>query len=108
TILWVGICSSTSAFSSAASTPKSPHPGHQSGSALPFMSAMVSGLVVNVAVAIFVFSSNHDFVCGHRKCAPTRELLFYSVYDVVRHERFAIVLADVSIGHKAGFAAQIT
>src|ERR1700756_5081476 len=54
TTLWFGICNSTRAFWTAASTPKSPHPGHQSGSTLPFKSAIATWLVVARAVAIFV------------------------------------------------------
>jgi len=35
------------------------------------------------------------------------ELFLHRFDDVVRHERFAIVLANVAIRHIAGFAAQI-
>src|ERR1700751_1918216 len=61
TTLWFGICNSTSAFWTAASTPKSPHPGHQSGSTLPFKSAIATWLVAARAVAIFVLL-NPDFI----------------------------------------------
>src|SRR6266496_6855075 len=80
TTLWFGICNSTSAFWTAASTPKSPHPGHQSGSTLPFKSAIATWLVAAGAVTILCppqtgfhqtrfpqtrISSNQDFVYGH-------------------------------------------
>src|ERR1700739_1114258 len=60
TPLWVGICSSTSAFSTAARTPKSPHPGHQSGSTLPFRSAIVTCHCGDRAVAM-CFSPRREF-----------------------------------------------
>src|SRR6266566_3105086 len=104
---WFGICSSTRAFCTAASTPKSPHPGHQSGSILPFKSAITSCLVTAKPVAIFLFSSNHDLVGRNRKFGLPSQLFLHCLHNVVRHERFSIVLADVPVRRVAGFAAQV-
>src|SRR6266852_4242577 len=92
----------------AESTPKSPHPGHQSGLTLPFRSASVGGLLRCAVVAIYVTSSNHDLVHGDREFRFPRELFFHCFHNVVWHERLAIVFADVAVWHKAGFAAEIT
>src|SRR5271155_683623 len=102
-----GICSSTSAFCTAASTPKSPQPGHQSGSTLPLRSAMVVSFGAAISVAIVFSLLDHNFVGGNGKGCAATQLLPYRLYNVVRHKGFAIVFADVSIGHKAGFAAQV-
>src|SRR6266478_3804160 len=108
TTLWFGTRNSTSAFCTAASTPKSPHPGHQSGSTLPFKSAMVSCCVARCTlVAICVSSSDHNLVRGNREFCLAGELSLHGFDNVVRHERFAVVLADVPVRHKAGFAAQV-
>src|ERR1700757_4665994 len=103
----LGICSSTSAFCTAARTPKSPHPGHQSGSTLPFKSARATWLVDARAVAIFCspqtrissnqfssnrISSNQNFMCWHGELGLAAELLLHCFYDVMGHERFPIVL----------------
>src|SRR5229473_759847 len=106
TTLCVGICSSTKAFCSAASTPKSPQPGHQSGSTFPFSSAIVR-LARCTLVAICVSSSDHNLVHGNRKFRVPGELFLHGVDNVVRHKGFAVVLANVPAGHKAGFAAQV-
>src|SRR5713101_5864771 len=108
TTLWFGICSSTRAFWTAESTPKSPQPGHQSGSTLPLKSVIFSSTGGATPVAIFIFSSNHDFVRGNGKFRFPCELFLHRLDDMVRHERFAIVLANVAVRHVAGFAAQIT
>src|SRR5580700_196418 len=56
---WFGICNSTSAFCTAASTPKSPQPGHQSGSTLPLRSAITIGFgAVILIVAMSYLSWN--------------------------------------------------
>src|SRR5258708_2606387 len=122
TTLWFGICNSTRAFWTAASTPKSPHPGHQSGSTLPLKSFNATWLVVARAVAIFsspqtrislnqissnLISSNQDFMCRYRQLGFATQLFLYCFDDVVRHKWFPVVLADVSIGHEAGFAPQV-
>src|SRR5258708_27016884 len=119
TTLWFGICNSTRAFWTAASTPKSPHPGHQSGSTLPFKSARATWLVDARAVAICCspqtrissnqissnqFSSNQNFVCGHGELGLAAELLLYCFYDVMGHERFPILLSDISVRYKARLA----
>src|SRR5258707_341406 len=109
TTLWFGIRSSTRAFCTAASTPKSPHPGHQSGSTLPFISAMVNCWLARcVLVAICVSFSDHNLVHRNGEFYVAGELLLHCLHDVVRHEGFAIVLANVPVRHKAGFAAQVT
>ena len=50
---------------------------------------------------------DHDFVDGHGEIGVAGELLFDGFDDVVGHEGFAVVLADVAVGDEAGFAAQI-
>ena len=46
-------------------------------------------------------------------CMGTESLVFagqlflHCFHDVVRHERFAVVLADVAVRDEAGFAAQV-
>src|SRR5229473_1333666 len=108
TTVWFGMRNSTSAFCTAASTPKSPHPGHQSGSTLPFISAMVSCWLERCTlVAICVSSSHHNLVHGNGEFRLPGELLLHCLHNVVRHERFAVVLADVAVRHKTGFAAQV-
>src|SRR6266851_3053549 len=108
TTLWFGMHSSTRAFWTAASTPKSPHPGHQSGSTLPFISAMVNCWLARcVLVAICVFSSDHNLVHGNGEFYLPSELLLHCLHDMVRHEGFAVILADVPVRHEAGFTAQV-
>src|SRR5713226_8857567 len=107
TTLWFGMRSSTSAFCTAASTPKSPQPGHQSGSTLPFMSAMVNCLALSTLVAICVSSSDHDLVRGNGEFRLPRELFLHRLHDVMRHEGFAVVFTDVALRHETGFTSQI-
>ncbi len=47
------------------------------------------------SVAIFRFSLDHDFVHWHVQSGLCRPAVLHGFHDVVRHERFAIVLADV-------------
>src|SRR6266849_8598811 len=47
-------------------------------------------------------------MCGDRKFGLPAQLFLHRFDDVVRHEWFAIVLADVSARDVAGFATQIT
>src|SRR5260370_8175550 len=54
-----------------------------------------------------ISSSDHNLVHGNRKFRAPRELFLHGVDNVMRHERFAVVLANVAAGHKAGFAAQV-
>src|SRR5216684_7864129 len=44
---------------------------------------------------------------GNRELGIPGQLLLYCFYDVVRHERFTIVLSDVPVRYEAGFTAQI-
>src|SRR5215469_13373667 len=105
TTLWFGICNSTRAFSTAASTPKSPHPGHQSGSTLPFRSAIVTFHWGTRAVAMsfylhrdFIKSfflhrrSHQHFMLRNRERGLATQLLLHRVDDVMRHKRLSIVL----------------
>src|SRR5688572_28918361 len=97
--------SSTIACFSAASTPKSPHPGHQSGSTLPFRSLTVGftrSVLGSIVVAI-VLSLHRDLVHGHVRGDLAGEDGLHPVDDVVRHERLSVVLPDVAVGHDAGF-----
>src|SRR5687767_8303016 len=101
--------SSTIACFRAASTPKSPHPGHQSGSALPFRSLTVGftrSVLTSIVVAIvvsFIDSSDRDFVNGHVLRDLAREDRLHAVDDVVRHERLPVVLADMTVRDDARF-----
>ena len=56
-------------------------------------------------------SLNHDLVDAARYCfvqfSCARQNLLDAVDDVVRHERLAIVLANVAVGDEAGLGAQI-
>src|SRR5271169_4664578 len=54
-----------------------------------------------------VSSSDHNLVHGNGKLRGPRELVLHCVDNVMGHERFAVVLANVPVGHKAGFTAQI-
>src|SRR5260370_5583793 len=107
TTLWFGMCNSTRAFCTAASTPKSPQPGHQSGSTLPFKSAIARCLGISNAVAMSSSSSNHDFVRGNRELGIPGQLFLHRFDNVMRHEWLPIVLADVPVRHEAGFTAQV-
>src|SRR6266700_5443830 len=98
---------STRAFCTAASTPKSPHPGHQSGSTLPFISARVSRLARCATVAMCVSSSDRNLVHRNGEFRLPGELFLHRLHNVVRHEWFAVVLANVAVRHKTGFAAQV-
>src|SRR5215469_10489280 len=96
TTLWGWICKSTRAFSNAARTPKSPHPGHQSGSTLPLTSGRVTCFKMGAWVAMSA-PSDHDFVHRDRQRCPPRYLFLHSFNDVMRHEWFAVVFPDVAI-----------
>src|SRR5712671_3219749 len=97
--------SSASAFCSAASTPKSPQPGHQSGLMRPLKSLAVSG--TRSVVVIAVVSLHHDFLVGNVDLHAPLAQLAHAVGDVMRHERLAVVLADAGVGGEAGLAAQV-
>ena len=43
----------------------------------------------------------------HGQSRLAGELFLHRFDNVVRHERFAVVLANVSVGDEAGFAAQV-
>src|ERR1700746_2009725 len=121
TTLWLGICSSTSAFSTAARTPKSPHPGHQSGSTLPFRSAIVTCHCGCRAVAMSfppppefhpitgrqTTHSHQDLMLRNRELALAAPLLLYRFDNVVGHKRRAIVLSDVAVRYETGLTAQV-
>src|SRR5215472_2521616 len=116
TTLWFAICSSTSAFSTAASTPKSPHPGHQSGSTLPLRSDRVTCLGVSSAVAICsspqpTISPNHfsnqDFMRRNRKLGLAGQLLLYSSDGVMRNESNPNEFRNVPRGNESGSKAKI-
>src|SRR5712691_2290055 len=54
-----------------------------------------------------VSSSDRNLVHGNREFYLPGELLLHGLHNVVRHEGFAVVLADVAVGHEAGFAAEV-
>src|SRR5262247_1635643 len=117
--LYGGISRSAIACLSAARTPKSPQPGHQSGSTFPFSSLTVifapsnRGVVpprarTSVSTIAMFSSSDLDLVHGHvlrRRACQNR---FHAVDNVMRHERFAIVFPDMTVGRDAGFRSQVT
>src|SRR2546421_5724322 len=91
---------------SALSTPKSPQPGHQSGSALPLNSLTGSGarlgrltsaVLVSVIAgsAIEVSPSDPDLVYRDVLLRLAREHLPHALDHVMGKERLAVVLADV-------------
>src|ERR1700687_595805 len=47
-------------------------------------------------------------MCGYRQLGLATQLFLYCFDDVVRHERFPIVLSDIPVWHEAGFAAQVS
>src|SRR5947209_19796306 len=54
-----------------------------------------------------VSSSDHNLVRGNREFRLPGELSLNRLHNVMRHERFAVVLADVAVRHEAGFATQV-
>src|SRR5438876_5059948 len=51
--------------------------------------------------------SDHNLVRGNGKFRFSAELFLDGFHDVMRHERLAVVFANVAVRHKAGFAAQV-
>ncbi len=45
---------------------------------------------------------------GHRELGFALQLFLHCFHDVMGHERFPIVLSDISVGHEAGFASQVS
>src|SRR5215468_4141581 len=120
TTSWGRIWSSTSAFSSDDNTPKSPQPGHQSGSIFPLKSASVSFpgsgsttvamspphlMAARCQACIRSRSSNHNLVHRHRQLRFARKLLSDGFDNVMGHERLAVVFADISVGNIARLAS---
>src|SRR5947207_7812369 len=102
---------SATAVLSAFRTPKSPQPGHQSGSTLPLKSLALSAgargrvkswVPGSICISAMISSSDADLV--HRHVLPGRagEDLLHAVRNVVGQERLAVVLADVCIRRDAG------
>src|SRR6267378_4210283 len=54
-----------------------------------------------------VSSSDHNFMHGNGDSRLTGELFLHGLHNMVRHEGFAVVLANVAVRHKAGLAAQV-
>ena len=48
-----------------------------------------------------------DFVDWYGKRCFARQLLFHGFYDVVRHEWFAVVLANMSMRLESGLTPQV-
>src|SRR6267378_2514834 len=107
--------SSATAVLSAFKTPKSPQPGHQSGSALPLKSLTVSGtrglericVLVSVWSSPIASSSDADLVHRHVLVGAAGEDLLHAVRQVVGQERLPVVLADVRVGRDPGLRAQV-
>src|SRR5258708_687475 len=103
--------SSATAVLSALRTPKSPQPGHQSGSALPLKSLalsvgrrglVASGMVDSVCISAIASSSDPDLVHRHVLVRLAGEDLLHPIRHVVRQEGLAVVFADVRVGRDAG------
>src|SRR5262245_47202647 len=100
----------------AASTPKSPQPGHQSGSTLPLRSLIVSlgrsalpslRAVASRSTMAMAVSLHLHLVHGHVVLlAGAGQDGGDAIDDMVRHERLPIVFADVAVGHDAGLRPQ--
>src|SRR6267143_2337756 len=95
--------SSATAVLSAFRTPKSPQPGHQSGSALPLKSLarstgrrgrVKSWVVESICISVMVSSSDADLVNRHVLPGCAGEDLLHAIRHVVGQERLAVVLAD--------------
>src|SRR5262245_27558639 len=110
--------SSAMACLRAASTPKSPQPGHQSGSTLPLNSLTVSfgrgrarstgpraGALVSTAVSMAITLDVH-FVHGHVLGGLAGQDGLDPIRDVMGHERLPVVLADVAVGREAGLRSE--
>src|SRR5687767_370521 len=113
--IWCGRSpSSAQAFCSPVSTPKSPHPGHQSGSTFPLKSlasSFTTGLGAPTSGTVSrVISSPHwldeNFLIRHVMFTVRGQLRQHAIDDVVRHERLAVIFADVTGGADARLAAQ--
>src|SRR5262252_5648683 len=90
------------------STPKSPHPGHQSGSACPFRSLTVSaGRSRSISRTMCGRPLDQDLVPWHVAGGFFGQNRLHAIHDVVRHEGLAVVLANVSVGDKACFRTQV-
>src|SRR5438128_6569155 len=110
--------SSDTADLSALSTPKSPQPGHQSGSALPLNSFTGSGarlgrLSSAVLVSVIAGSaigappSDPDLVHRDVLLRLAGEHLPHALDHVVGQERLAVVLADVGVRDDPCLGAQV-
>src|SRR5919197_5070310 len=112
---------STSACFNAVRTPKSPQPGHQSGSTLPLKSLTVIGarptwspLLFDILTSrstvstLIVHSLDHDFMDRDifLRCAGQNR--FDTVHDMMRHEGLAVVFPNMAVSSDAGFEPQIT
>src|SRR6266480_2542942 len=113
--------SSATAVFSAFRTPKSPQPGHQSGSTLPLKSLTVTrGLAggcwpvfeilasISTVSTLIVHSLNHDFMDRYIFLRCARQNLFNAIDNMMRHKRLAIIFPNMAVGDDAGFGPQIT
>src|SRR5437764_800473 len=109
--------SSATAVLSALRTPKSPQPGHQSGSAFPLKSLTVSagrrGRVRSwdfdsIWISPMQSSSNADLVHRHVPGRLAGEDLFHAAHHVMGHERLPVVLADMRVRRDARLGTQVT
>src|SRR5438105_8054886 len=90
---------STMACFSEWRTPKSPQPGHQSGSAWPLRSLIVSAGLSSICTSMSASSSLHQDLVGRNVLAGgLAQHRLHAIHDVVRHEGLAVVLADVAVG----------
>src|SRR5712692_4288587 len=110
--------SSATADLSALSTPKSPQPGHQSGSALPLNSLTGSGARLGFLTSAVLVSVTPGSAIGDPPSDPdlvhrdvllglAREHLPDALHHVVGQERLAVVLAAVGVRHPARLRAKV-
>ena len=60
-----------------------------------------------VSTAVLIGFLNDHFVGGDGNFLFASKLILHRVDDVVRHERFAVVFADVTVRGETGFGAEI-
>ena len=51
---------------------------------------------------VAVIASDHDFVARDRQGRCTGKLFLHGFNDVMRAERFAVILPDMAVGRKTG------
>src|SRR5438309_10591562 len=92
---------------SACRTPKSPQPGHQSGSARPLKSLIVSAGLLS-SCTIMLVHLRQDLVPRHVARGFSSENRLHTVDNVMWQKRFAVVLTNVAVRLEARLRAQVS